>query len=525
MTQSAHTPSAAPLPSPKERRRLRQAKAMSLEQLAAALGVRRETLRSWESGRTSPKGRKRAAYAKLLSTISAEREKKPDAVADTEPPGGDVQGHSPQGVEHSLGGVQTHPPARSAPEETPQRGTAPEATAPTPTTPTQDEPPPDTTQTATPSDATPPETAPPPDAPPQDTAPAPDAPTPETATPPDATPQDTAPHPDATPQDAPTPDADATPLAPEPDATPTDTAPHPDTTPQDTAPTPDATPLAPAPDLTPPPRTAAEAFDALYVRSAPALLRQAYLLTGRRRLAQESVEYAFHLAWQRWPEVATDRDPAGWARAAAYEYAMAPWHRLRRAHKHPDRPPTDPATRALLDALLRLRPTHRRALLLYDGLGLDLPDTAAETEASTPAAASRLLNARAALIERLPELAEAATPAELSALLQQRLHALDQAVPKIGLVPARAVRTGSERKTSFWTRAALAFTALIVGATAFTVVNAPTRYEPPPSPGKPIIGVPVRGGPQNLSPEDKELRDKLRAEPMNGPHRLAPEAQ
>ncbi|MBT2507168.1 helix-turn-helix domain-containing protein [Streptomyces sp. ISL-98] len=487
MTQSAHTPSAATLPSPKERRRLRQAKAMSLEQLAAELGVRCETLRSWESGRTNPKGRKRAAYAKLLSTISVEKEKQPPAVADTEPPGGDAQERSPQGVEHSLDGVQTHPPARSAPEETPQHGTAPESTAPAPTTPTENEPPPDTPQTA----------------PPEDTAP-----------PTDTTPQDTAPLPDATPPDT----------APTPDATPPESAPPPDTTPPDTAPTSDASAPEPTPPA-PPARTPAEAFDALYIRAAPALLRQAYLLTGRRRLAQEAVEYAFHLAWQRWPEVATDRDPAGWVRAAAYEYAMAPWHRLRRAHKRPDRPPTDPATRALLDALLRLRPTHRRALLLYDGLGLDLPDTAAETEASTPAAASRLLNARAALIERLPELAEAETPAELSALLQQRLHALDQAVPQIGLVPARAVRTGSERKTSFWTRAALAFTALIVGATAFTVVNAPTRYEPPPSPGRPISGVPVRGGPQILSPEDMELRDKLRAEPMSGPHRLAPEAQ
>ena len=65
--------------------------------------------------------------------------------------------------------------------------------------------------------------------------------------------------------------------------------------------------------------TPAQAFDALYAFCAPALVRQAYLLTGRRELARESVERAFQLAWQRWPEVAVDPDPAGWMRAMTYE--------------------------------------------------------------------------------------------------------------------------------------------------------------------------------------------------------------
>lgn len=36
------------------------------------------------------------------------------------------------------------------------------------------------------------------------------------------------------------------------------------------------------------------------------------------------MERAFQLAWHRWPEVAVDRDPAGWVRATAYEYALSP---------------------------------------------------------------------------------------------------------------------------------------------------------------------------------------------------------
>ncbi|WP_449344831.1 sigma factor-like helix-turn-helix DNA-binding protein, partial [Streptomyces narbonensis] len=164
--------------------------------------------------------------------------------------------------------------------------------------------------------------------------------------------------------------------------------------------TPDPTRPPAVPGLTP-----AEAFDALYAYAAPGLVHQTYLLTGRRRLSRESVEYAFHHAWEHWPEVAVDPDPVGWVRAASYEYALS-WHRFRRAHKHPDSPPAEANRRALLGALLELPPPYRRTVLLYDGLGLDLPETAAETEASTPAAANRLLHARTVLGKRIPELAE-----------------------------------------------------------------------------------------------------------------------
>ena len=91
--------------------------------------------------------------------------------------------------------------------------------------------------------------------------------------------------------------------------------------------------------------TPVQAFDALYAFCAPALVRQTYLLTGRRELARESVERAFQLAWERWPEVARDPDPAGWVRAAAHEYALSPWHRLRRRHRLPE-PPHPPGTPA-----------------------------------------------------------------------------------------------------------------------------------------------------------------------------------
>ncbi|MFF8842494.1 helix-turn-helix domain-containing protein [Streptomyces sp. NPDC015127] len=416
MTQSA-TPSApdAPLPPPKERRRLREAKSLTQTQLASALGVTRATIRSWETGRTSPRGRKREAYARLLAAFDAEQ--------------------APEGA----------PSAKDTLHET--------------------------------------------------------APVAEPAAVPEAEPAaQAAPRTDAD-ADVTGPDADADVIAPEP-WLPGLPDPHAGTTPD-------------------------EAFDALYAHAAPDLVRQTYVLTGRRRLSQESVERAFHLAWQRWPEVAVDRDPTGWVRAAAYDFAMSPWQRLRPAHRHPDEPPGDPARRALLEALQQLPPAYRRTLLLYDGLGLDLPETAAEIEASTPATANRVLHARESVAERLPRLAE-------NAVLQDELRALVGAGPTPCLAPAGTVRTGCERRAEMWTRAVVAATALIVVATALALLTAPREYEPPVPPSRQVEGVPPPhggpqmlsgapySGPQRLSAKDRKLRDKLRAEPAAGPERLLP---
>ncbi|MEV7470023.1 helix-turn-helix transcriptional regulator [Streptomyces kronopolitis] len=58
------------LPEPAERRRLREAGGLSQDQVARALSVRRETVTSWEVGRTEPRPPKRAAYARLLEGLA-----------------------------------------------------------------------------------------------------------------------------------------------------------------------------------------------------------------------------------------------------------------------------------------------------------------------------------------------------------------------------------------------------------------------------------------------------------------------
>ncbi|OIK04952.1 RNA polymerase sigma factor [Streptomyces monashensis] len=274
-------------------------------------------------------------------------------------------------------------------------------------------------------------------------------------------------------------------------------------------------PRVPSPASPPESLTPAQAFDELYGFCAPALVRQTYLLTGRRELAREAVERAFQLAWQRWPEVARDRDPAGWVRAVAYDCALSPWHRFRPRHRHPEPPPADPADRALLHALLRLPSSYRRTLLLYDGVGLDLPETAAETEASTPAAASRLTHARQAVADRVPELADPRT-------LHRRLLELASAERLRAAKPA-TVRTVSERRNAFWTRAAITVTVAIIGATALTLRTAPTHYEAPIAPAQAVDGVPPRVAPGPLSPAQQALRTKLlRTSERSGPERVVP---
>ncbi|MFZ3568630.1 helix-turn-helix domain-containing protein [Streptomyces sp. BH097] len=393
MTQGAVTP----LPPPKERRRLREDGSLSRDEVAERIGVTRETVRRWEAGRTTPKGQKREAYARLLAELAAAAE--PSAATTAAP---------------ATAGAA--PAAATAIQE-----------------------------------------------------PAPQEPAPPTA--------------GATAVAV----AEKEPAAPEPVAAPFRA------------------------------RTAAEAFDALYAHAAPFLVRQTYLLTGRRILAREAVERAFQQAWQRWPEVAVDPDPAGWVRAAAYEYAMSPWHGLRPGKQRPEAPPATPEDRELLGALLDLPPVYRRTLLLYDGVGLDLPETAAETEASTPAAANRILHAREAVAQRLPDLA---VPEQL----HQRLAEL-AASERLDAPVSTVVRSGGEKRTRFWTRAAVAFTVFIIGATALTVRVAPTHYEPVPAPGSPIAGVPPLTGPEPLTPADLELRKELREKLSGGPERLAPSTE
>jgi DNA-directed RNA polymerase specialized sigma24 family protein len=189
------------------------------------------------------------------------------------------------------------------------------------------------------------------------------------------------------------------------------------------------------------------AFDALYTHNAPALLRQVELLTGNMRLARHAVHRAFDLAWQRWPEVAVDPDPAGWVRAEAHHHALASWQQLVPWYRTP------PRERSLFQRLPR---GARHAVFLHDGLGLSLRRTAAESMATTSATAERIVRARAALGEGMA--------ARLGDLLDE------QPQPEF---PAAMVRELSEQWLRVRTVGAVAVTAVIALVTAIGLIFGP----------------------------------------------------
>ncbi|WP_086564773.1 telomere-associated protein Tap [Streptomyces africanus] len=72
--------SRSPLPPPAERKRLRQAHGLTLDEVATALQVRRATVSGWEAGKTEPRPPERDAYARLLKQL-AQLYPAPDAAA------------------------------------------------------------------------------------------------------------------------------------------------------------------------------------------------------------------------------------------------------------------------------------------------------------------------------------------------------------------------------------------------------------------------------------------------------------
>lgn len=62
--------SRATLPPPAERKRLRSAHGLTIDEVATALKVRRATVSGWEAGKTEPRPPERDAYARLLDTLA-----------------------------------------------------------------------------------------------------------------------------------------------------------------------------------------------------------------------------------------------------------------------------------------------------------------------------------------------------------------------------------------------------------------------------------------------------------------------
>lgn len=152
-------------------------------------------------------------------------------------------------------------------------------------------------------------------------------------------------------------------------------------------------------------------FAAFYVVARVRLLRHLTVMTGDPELAADVLQEAFARAWQRWRRVSSLQNPEAWVRTVAWRVAVSQ-HRRRlvaldrlRLFLGQD----EPAQRGLVveesmdlrTALFRLRPEHRRALVLYEMCGLSVSEVAAETGVPEGTVKSRLSRARQALAAAL----------------------------------------------------------------------------------------------------------------------------
>ncbi|MFD5555182.1 telomere-associated protein Tap [Streptomyces sp. NPDC127068] len=128
--------SRAALPPPEERRRLRRAHGLTVDEIAQALKVRRATVSGWESGKTEPRPPERDAYARLLEGLAGLYPAPPSETAPVPPPQPRSLPADPvpeAAVTADHGSTRTPPPA--PPTATPPPSRRPPTEEPAPATP------------------------------------------------------------------------------------------------------------------------------------------------------------------------------------------------------------------------------------------------------------------------------------------------------------------------------------------------------------------------------------------------------
>jgi RNA polymerase sigma-70 factor (ECF subfamily) len=130
---------------------------------------------------------------------------------------------------------------------------------------------------------------------------------------------------------------------------------------------------------------AEKAYDAFFQASWARLQGQAFILTGSQEQAQDLTQEALLRAWTHWDRIAGYEDPEGWTRRVLHNLCIASWRRsqLRRVTGPRDVGVTVdmPEDHVLLAEAMRGLPgAQARALLLHDGLGMTVAETARELD-------------------------------------------------------------------------------------------------------------------------------------------------
>lgn len=151
-----------------------------------------------------------------------------------------------------------------------------------------------------------------------------------------------------------------------------------------------------------------EEFTDFYAASFRRLVGQLYAMTGNHAEAQDAVQEAFIRAWVHRRRLERRGSPEAWVRATAWHIAVSRWHRTRLGRvlmrAHPQAEITDGPTPdhvALIDALGKVPPEQRRALVLYHLCDQSVAEIAAETGVATGTVKARLARGRAALARQM----------------------------------------------------------------------------------------------------------------------------
>jgi RNA polymerase sigma factor (sigma-70 family) len=127
----------------------------------------------------------------------------------------------------------------------------------------------------------------------------------------------------------------------------------------------------------------ATGFDMFYRNNSRRLYGQAYVLTGSREMAEDLTHEAFLRAWKHWHRIADYEGPEAWTRRVLHNLCIDSWRKSRpRAHQALDPAPQSAEIPThhlqLAEAMRSLPGQQARALLLHDGLGMSIAETAAD---------------------------------------------------------------------------------------------------------------------------------------------------
>lgn len=150
-------------------------------------------------------------------------------------------------------------------------------------------------------------------------------------------------------------------------------------------------------------------FDVFYTDSWGRLFAQAYVLTADRETAKDLTQEALLRAWRRWDRVAGYESPEGWTRRVLHNLCIESWRKTtsRNTTVHPrlatEVPEIPVHHHELAQAMRALPGRQARALLLHDGLGLTVPETAAELDVPEGTVRSWLSRSRKVVAARIEQ--------------------------------------------------------------------------------------------------------------------------